>query len=98
MTKTVKAFGYVIPLSTPTVREFMYVEKAVKDDALNDIALTVFLINNRVKPEVAVTEDALLDQPFTEQDEEAMAALVEPFLARIVQRTKRAVKQLEAME
>lgn len=94
---TVQLFGYTVPIKSPTPREFIMFEELARDTngtpTEQNIRFAATLITSRCGE--TVTADDLLNADYSDDDEAAIAKLMESFFQRLRVRAKAQLKQVQ---
>lgn len=95
--ETVQLFGYTVPIKSPTPREFIMFEELARDAAgtptEQNIRFAATLISSRCNE--TVTVDDLMNADYSDQDEAAIAKLMESFFQRLRVRAKAQLEQVK---
>lgn len=95
--ETVQLFGYTVPIKSPTPREFIMFEELARDTngtpTEQNIRFAATLITSRCSE--TVTADDLLNADYSDDDEAAIAKLMESFFQRLRVRAKAQLKQVQ---
>lgn len=95
--ETVQLFGYTVPIKSPTPREFIMFEELARDAAgtptEQNIRFAATLISSRCG--ATITADDLLNAEYSDDDEAAIATLMQSFFQRLRVRAKAQLEQVK---
>lgn len=99
-TESVDLFGYKVPIKAPTPREFIVFEELARESAQTpteqNIRFAATLISSRCGADI--NTDDLLNSEYTDEDEMAIARLMESFFQRLRIRAKTQLQQVKAAQ